>query len=103
MLKCLYCEAEYDSGRISFIYFDEKPASSGFICSNGHLVGVSKAMNEESFELFERNWSRGFPGNLTHLSLFDFDTKNGMNLKLVLKINTREKTYLIDTQISKIY
>lgn len=79
MLKCLHCEAEYDSNNLQ-LYFpavfyhnsEDDPGSFGsFVCSNGHLNGVTKRANEPFF-LCKKDWYIRIPGSLSYLHMFDF-------------------------------
>ena len=82
MLKCLHCEARYDSNDLEFCSFavfyfnpEDNPGSfASFVCSNGHSNGVRKRMTEP-YVLYEKEWYRGIPGSLTHLCIFDFKRK----------------------------
>lgn len=82
MLKCLHCEAEYDSNDLQLysnliFYFnpeDDPGSFASFVCLNGHLNGVTKKANEP-YVLCEREWYPGIPGSLTYLRIFDFKRK----------------------------
>lgn len=88
MLKCLYCESTVDSENIPLFYPavyyhnpEDNPGGKGlFICSNGHIVGVSKRKNEP-FILYKKEWYPGIPGRLNYIHIYDFESRMWVTLK----------------------
>ena len=80
MLKCLHCEARYHSNELVLCYpvgyyiKDEICEVGSFVCSNGHLVRVSKKITEP-YILCEKEWYPGIPGSLSHMRIFNFKYK----------------------------
>jgi hypothetical protein len=81
MLKCLHCEAEYNSTDLQ-LYFpavfyhnpeDDPGSFASFVCSNGHLNGVKKRANEPYISC-KKDWYIRIPGSLSYLCLFNFET-----------------------------
>jgi hypothetical protein len=95
MLKCLHCEAEYDSNDLEFcfpaVYYHDPEYDPGsfasFVCSNGHLNGVKKRANEP-YIVREKDWyqhmNQRIPGSLSYLCIFNFETNKWDKYKISL-------------------